>query len=130
MRIFLVLVVFFEIIPKNNCNQTNFNSFYTYLNKYSNNINVSVCSEQTNQIEKSKESFQNPCKLHASYNENILNEENINSYLYISFMFANLTEINGKIKIESNTNLRRFLKQINEYMDQTHLVILMPQFLR
>jgi len=130
MRKFLALVFLFKIILKINCDQTNFNSFITYLNKYSNKINLFECSELMNQTEKNQESLQLPCKLTVEVNQNILNEENINSYLYSSFMFGNLTEINRKLKIESKTNLRRFLKQINEYMDATHLVIPMPLFLR
>jgi hypothetical protein len=125
MNFFSFLIIFIFQINFNNANNSDLNSFNVYLNKYSNKTNLIFCQDQN-----SKQTANEPCLISVYNDEEILSEENINSYLYSNFLFANLTELVRKQKIESKTTLRRFLKQQNEYTDETTLEMQMPQFLR
>ncbi len=125
MNFFSFLIIFIFQINFNNANNSDLNSFNVYLNKYSNKTNLIFCQDQN-----SEQTANEPCLISVYNDEEILSEENINSYLYSNFLFANLTELVRKQKIESKTTLRRFLKQQNEYTDETTLEMQMPQFLR
>ena len=125
MNFISFLIIFIFQINFNNANNSDLNSFNVYLNKYSNKTNLIFCQDQN-----SEQTANEPCLISVYNDEEILSEENINSYLYSNFLFANLTELVRKQKIESKTTLRRFLKQQNEYTDETTLEMQMPQFLR
>ena len=126
MNFFSFLIIFIFQINFNNANNSDLNSFNVYLTKYSNKTHLNFCQDQN----RSEQTANEPCLISVYNDDEILSEENIKSYLYSNFLFANLTELVRKQKIESKTTLRRFLKQQNEYTDETTLEMQMPQFLR
>ena len=126
MNFFSFLIIFIFQINFNNANNSDLNSFNVYLTKYSNKTHLNFCQDQNS----SEQTTNEPCLISVYNDDEILSEENIKSYLYSNFLFANLTELVRKQKIESKTTLRRFLKQQNEYTDETTLEMQMPQFLR
>jgi hypothetical protein len=126
MNFFSFLIIFIFQINFNNANNSDLNSFNVYLTKYSNKTHLNFCQDQNS----SEQTANEPCLISVYNDDEILSEENIKSYLYSNFLFANLTELVRKQKIESKTTLRRFLKQQNEYTDETTLEMQMPQFLR
>lgn len=125
---FLVVVLVTFIIYRANCsNVVDFNFYVNYLTKYSQKITLESCFDSKHSLSSSE-----PCRLaDINHNEHIWSEENIKDYLFSSFLFANLTEvIRNKQTIESRTNIRRFVKQMDQYTDETKFEIEMPQFLR
>ena len=121
MNFYFFLLFIFQISCSSSLIEPDLNSFKVYLTKYSNKALLKSCdNDQINE----------PCSISVNYDAEILSEENINDYLYSNFLFANQTELVRKQKIESRTTLRRFLKQLDEYLDETTLDMEMPQFLR
>ena len=57
-------------------------------------------------------------------------ENKLADNLKTTFVFLNQTELVKDQRIESKTNLRRFLMQKDQYTSETHVEYLMPDFIR
>ena len=89
MNFFSFLIIFIFQINFNNANNSDLNSFNVYLTKYSNKTHLNFCQDQNS----SEQTANEPCLISVYNDDEILSEENIKSYLYSNFLFANLTEL-------------------------------------
>lgn len=136
--IFFTTFLLFSLTKCNNLtNNTDLNNrsfdlnfFYTYLTKYSNKTTFEACLDNESQLVSTR-NLTGVCALKdIRHDASIWNENHVKNYLFSNFLIANLTENVRKQTVESKTNLRRFIKQMDEYTDETKLEIELPQFLR